>query len=373
MVDMKLNQIELPGCVSKYAMVEDEERRRVLNSLRMNLLSDSLKVSKDITPKLHTVIKNVVDTIGESGRRVECFVQNNPVIDAKCFSVDPEILTISISSGLVNLLDDEELAFVIGHELGHFLLGHLNFDLKLSNSDDSSFFRMKELREKQSFEISADRVGLLCCNSIDVALKTIVKTVSGLSSSHITENFQSFLHQIKSLDYRFLASQETTHPIFPVRARALLLFSMSDVFYQFHNLKNKAPLDIKDVNNKVIKDLRATTQKYFYEIYQELLLKFKIWFCAKVFIQNNSIDEETLRSLKLILGKSDTSRVASVVQNNMLNIDEKYQFYRNSIAEIPADILEAFFKDFEKDLSSIVDSNHLALTSLNKLRKKYHS
>ena len=52
----------------------------------------------------------------------ELYVAADPVANAITIGMDKPFIVVN--SGLVDLLDEEELRFVLGHELGHALSGH---------------------------------------------------------------------------------------------------------------------------------------------------------------------------------------------------------------------------------------------------------
>ncbi len=66
--------------------------------------------------------------LGEVGRTLdvaelpEMFVTNNPITNAMTIGMDKPIIVLN--SSLLDLLDEEELRFVVAHELGHALSGH---------------------------------------------------------------------------------------------------------------------------------------------------------------------------------------------------------------------------------------------------------
>src|SRR5687768_6615234 len=82
---------------------------------------------------------------------------------------------VRFSSTLVDILDEEEFCFVVGHELGHFLLRHT---AGLHGSTESLELFMLQRAQ----EISADRLGMVACGSLDVAIKALKKTISGLNN-----------------------------------------------------------------------------------------------------------------------------------------------------------------------------------------------
>ena len=64
------------------------------------------------------------------------------------------------------------------HELGHFLLSHTIENI-ISSKETLIALRAKE--------ISVDRIGLWACRDIKIAIRTIIKTLSGLPENSIDE------------------------------------------------------------------------------------------------------------------------------------------------------------------------------------------
>ncbi len=52
----------------------------------------------------------------------ELYVRQDPTPNAMALGSDHPFIVLN--TGLIDLLDDEELRFVIGHEVGHILSGH---------------------------------------------------------------------------------------------------------------------------------------------------------------------------------------------------------------------------------------------------------
>jgi hypothetical protein len=127
---------------------------------------------------------------------------------------------IELTSALVEHLDGEEQAFVIGHELGHFLLDHHYLPLPPA----SSLERYSVLRAR---EISADRLGLVACANPEAAIRAVIKTFSGLSDRHLRFDASAFLRSCFDEENRsqMQSGPADTHPSFAVRARCLVHFS----------------------------------------------------------------------------------------------------------------------------------------------------
>ncbi len=293
----------------------------------MNLLSTSLKVTSEITPNIASIIEEILNHLSLDGLNLECYVYSDAEMNAKCFTHehDKQVI-VMLSSGLVNRMTSGELAFVIGHELGHFLFDHLNYFRP--NTINNELLDMKLNKLTQAQEISADRLGLICSGSIENSIRAIVKTVSGLDDSFITLNLHSYLHQIQSLRFETLANGSYTHPIFPIRAKALMLFSMSELYYWWTDEQKQAPISEERLTYKIRKDLESTTLKNYKNESDNIVEKFKLWFFLKSFIDDNLLDSEEIEHLNTIFGSEMANKAIVLAQDNPDAVNRKYEDYR---------------------------------------------
>jgi heat shock protein HtpX len=74
-------------------------------------------VSKEEYPQLHNIVENLVDKNGIPKPKVA--VVNSGVPNAFATGKSPRSSLIAVTTGILGLLDDEELEAVIGHELTH--------------------------------------------------------------------------------------------------------------------------------------------------------------------------------------------------------------------------------------------------------------
>ena len=62
--------------------------------------------------------------------------------------------------------------------------------------------------QERAQELSVDRVGLIACGSVDIAIRALMKTVSGLSSEHLRFDVGTFISQldksVKPVDHHAL-------------------------------------------------------------------------------------------------------------------------------------------------------------------------
>lgn len=328
------------------------------NTHRMHLLSTSLKVTKEITPKIYDVIQTILVQLELQDIDLECYVYNDAEMNASCFAIEDNInIVIMISSGLVNNMKEDELAFVIGHEIGHYLFGHLEY--RELEREENELLDMKISRVYQSHEIGADRIGLICSGSIDSSLRAIIKTVSGLSDEFITHNLHSYLHQIQSLKYDDLTHTKHTHPIFPIRAKALTLFSMSELYYWWVNDTKEAPLSTNALTTKIRKDLESTTLKNLKNESIHIVEKFQLWFYVKSFTEDNKLDKEELSFLEHQFGNATAVKALRFAEENPNGVNKKYEEFRSQIHYLPFQHRTSMVNDMKSALDNTLSSHNV--------------
>ena len=90
--------------------------------IRLAFQANAVKVSANQFPRIHGLYKEVSRTM-DSQIDYDLFVSQTPIVNAGAYGMSKPF--IILNSGTVNLLDDDELAYIIGHELGHILSDHV--------------------------------------------------------------------------------------------------------------------------------------------------------------------------------------------------------------------------------------------------------
>jgi hypothetical protein len=145
---------------------------------------------------------------------------------------------IVLNSGLIDLLDDEELRFVISHEVGHVLSGHAVYRtmamiltnlgarlawLPLGNVAIAAILMGLNEWQRKS-ELSADRAGLLAGQDVEAGKRALMKLAGGARLSEM--NAESFLEQAREYDaagdvrdglLKFLNLLSRSHPYAVIR------------------------------------------------------------------------------------------------------------------------------------------------------------
>lgn len=246
-------------------------------TVRRSLYSGAVLVSPEITPGVHDAVASVLACFS-GALRVEAFVRPDPVAQAYCVRIDDSgHVGLVLTSGLVQLLSDNELRFVVGHELGHYIFRHY---LNISPEKSEAGLELQAaLHASRAAEISADRIGFLVSPSIEDAFRAMLKVASGLSDDKLKLNVSSYLSQLREMKGMGKASGDSpsTHPIFPIRARALLWFSMCDEFYRLSEVAGKAPLTLSDVDRHVARDMTDIEGASFEERESVALQSVAVW------------------------------------------------------------------------------------------------
>ena len=190
---------------------------------------NSIQISKKITPELFYAVEKTRSNLNLQETDLSSFIYNSPEINAKCFLGEDEKFVVLLSSSLIKLLDMGELIFVIGHELGHLLLNHTK------ERKDNSPYGLIKSRAK---EISVDRIGLIASRDIDVSIKAMIKTIAGLDEEYIKFNTSELLKQLSSVkNINDSVLNQSTHPSFLLRIKALVWFSLSDEYQSLSKKK----------------------------------------------------------------------------------------------------------------------------------------
>jgi Zn-dependent protease with chaperone function len=208
-------------------------------AFRLVVLASAVRVDERQFPQLHYLLNDVARVL-DADEVPEMYVVANPVANA--ITVGMKQPFIVLNSGLVDLLDEEELRFVIGHELGHALSGHAVYQtllqrlLILSGVLAAVPFGALGLRVivaalfewSRKAELSADRAGLLATQDTASAFRVHMQLASGghldqLDTTSFFAQGQEYLDagDLRDSVLKLLLVENRSHPFAVVRAAEL--------------------------------------------------------------------------------------------------------------------------------------------------------
>ena len=238
---------------------------------------DYLRISPQVTPKLHNAIEITAKNLHVPLKAIAAFVIPSPELQATCIGSLQRCL-VTVSSSLVELLSDDEMKFVVGHEIGHFLLRH--GDVK----HDEVFSNIDQMFASKYKEISADRVGLIACEKPKHAVFAMMKIASGLSTPHLRFRPSEFISQIDDTGGAITVSNlSETHPSWYFRSQAILWQDMKDKTSQSNNTQETKHMDIDAQIRTILEKLEGGNLR---STLDERRKRFKLWKTAIVLIEN---------------------------------------------------------------------------------------
>lgn len=235
----------LQGDVVRF-ILKNANQSPVEDYWRNHMEGHCMKVDKNILGNFYNLCHEVKEKLGFK-EAVDFYVTGDSAINA--FSVasekeeHPNI--VNVNSELFNLMSEDELRFVIGHELGHLInrdyrlkrLIYFVYPSQVSNLPVTLQFKV-HLHDNLA-ELVADRYGYLACENLDACVTAFFKMASGLDLEKMHVKIDDLLaDNIKHLDY-FLnggGMSQYDHPVNPIRIQAINLYA---------NAKSQEELDSK--------------------------------------------------------------------------------------------------------------------------------
>ncbi|MGB1683385.1 MAG: M48 family metallopeptidase [Arenicellales bacterium] len=145
------------------------------------------------------------------------------------------------SSSLLEAFSENELLFVVGHELGHHVYRHHEIPIGYilgGESQPSPSLALELFTWSRYAEVSADRAGAFCADDLSSVVRALFKLASGLIDDRVVRfSLDEFLSQVDAM----LAFGEQpgqgapiqdwflTHPFSPLRVKALTVFNQSEL------------------------------------------------------------------------------------------------------------------------------------------------
>ena len=300
--------------------------------IKKMLSTNGLHIDPSLTPTLYECLEKACTNLKVPVNQVFAYVLASSELQAICFESDAEHCVVQISSALINLLNFDEITFVLGHEIGHHVLGHLQDPNRASNES------LESLMAQRAQEISVDRAGLLACQSLEDSLKAIMKMISGLPEQYIRFDASKFINQLRLTgdDQTSLADAASTHPSLILRARALLWFSMNQEL-PLEDMNGSLPMN--KVNELVKKDLDRFIDNAVKDQIKKCEDDLLFWLCAKhVTLKGKFSRADRLRLIDEF-GDENISKLVGILDG--MSLSEVANFINSKIDQAKEDLTKA--------------------------------
>ncbi len=213
--------------------------------LRVQLTGSHIRVNADNFADVHDKLRAACETL-DMPKVPDLYIAAGGEINA--FTAGVERTLIVLNSAAVDLLSDDELFFVIAHEVGHIKSGHVlyyqiaEFLPVIGEIVGAATFGIGEilgaglqmalLNWKRMSEFTADRAGLLAVQDVNVAITAMMKLAGLPHKFYASMNPEDFIAQAKeftALDQeklnwfaKVLSSMGQSHPWTVMRASEFL-------------------------------------------------------------------------------------------------------------------------------------------------------
>jgi Zn-dependent protease with chaperone function len=206
-------------------------------------VAGNVRVTRSMFGRLHRHLEWGCKILGLE--EPEMYVHLDPVPNA--FTYGHTRPFIVLTSGLIDMLDDEERFFVVAHELGHIKANHVLYTVMAKNIaaivaligqvtlgigallGQGLVIALNDWFRKA--ELTADRAGLLCVQDIEPCMRVFMKLAGGASRLYAEMDPLEFKRQIRAYEeadrdslnraYKILLTVYRTHPFPILRAKEL--------------------------------------------------------------------------------------------------------------------------------------------------------
>jgi Zn-dependent protease with chaperone function len=211
-------------------------------SKHQQLIGHAQPVNDQTIPALAVVTRDAMTRLQPGP--VQTFVVPAKALNAYTFGLSsPKVVVLY--SGLLQVMDADEVKFIIGHELGHVRLGHtwLNSVVGGMAGIPSPFGAAVILYFafrwwNRACEFSADRAGLLACGDLNKAVSALVKIETG--GSYTRADHDKALQPLSSEDalVEDFGDLFSTHPGIKRRVDQLRQYASTAEYQRLQQLVN---------------------------------------------------------------------------------------------------------------------------------------
>ena len=242
---------------SKILSIMNEPQRRIID------MSNKIHITEKQMPKIYYMVKSICTKIGIDMPELYLKLDREP----NAYTYGTEKFTITIHSGLLECLEDDEIYAVLAHECGHIACKHVLYHtigMFILDGGHMGMHKLESILNKtligglitttvdstlelafyhwlRCSELSADRVAAICCEDANPVIETMMRLAGGTTHIDLDIDRDLFIDQAeeyieitddkkinKALEYWL--TRNDSHPLLAVRAYQAREWTKSEEF-----------------------------------------------------------------------------------------------------------------------------------------------
>lgn len=211
-------------------------------------MSSKIRLGPNQLPEIYNLLPPICKVLGIT--EPELYLEMNPSPNA--YTVGDTNVSITVTSGLIEYMEEDEIKVVLAHECGHIACSHClyhsmaNFIINqgadlLGLGAITLPLNLAFFHWQRCSEFSADRAAAIYMEGSDSVVETMIRLAGG--NKDITSKINKELYLEQAKDYQdlieistwnktlqYLVLMESNHPFASVRALEVKQWCESDVF-----------------------------------------------------------------------------------------------------------------------------------------------
>ncbi len=210
--------------------MRDRAMRTQARNLDAQLGLNATEIHPTLMPEPFRALDHAVQRLGYQGE-VRIWVHNADNVNASV-TEDAGVVTVHLTSGLLESFDEPELRIVMGHELGHVLFGHHELAMAVRGTAMSGAAQARYFALRRHQELTTDRVAMFVSDDPDRMFLVQAMLTTGVRRRSLFGATSAIVNhareEVTALRKRSqLDRTRDTHPYSAMRTVALAHFASS--------------------------------------------------------------------------------------------------------------------------------------------------